>query len=313
MNDCEIQVTFIVVDVSTRYPLFGRDWMYLLKFDVPELLKRATWNCKPCIGTLSSQSILSDYADIFREVLGLLKGIEASITVDPSAVPKFHRHRSVPFALKEKVEAALQAQVDEGELVAVEQSEWAAPIVVVNKRDGGIRICGDFKVSVNPVISPQVYPLPNPEEMFSTPANRESFSKLDLARAYKQMRVTDSSRPLLAINTHVGLFQYTGLPFGISTAPALWQKAMSQVLHGIPGVVYFIDDILVTGHTRTEHEANLHQVLGRIREYGLRLNKAKCVFFQNELEFLGYLISSEGIKPTQSRVRVIHEAPAPPE
>ena len=62
---------------------------------------------------------------------------------------------------------------------------------------------------------------------------------------------------------------------------------MAQVLHRIPGVVYFIDDILVTGRTRTEHEANLHQVLGRIREYGLRLNKAKCVFFQNELEFLG--------------------------
>ena len=91
------------------------------------------------------------------------------------------------------MEAALQAQVDEGELVAVEQSEWAATIVVVNKRDGGIRICGDFKVSVNPVISPQVYPLPTPEEMFSTLANGEFFSKLDLARAYKQMRVTDSS------------------------------------------------------------------------------------------------------------------------
>ena len=103
------------------------------------------------------------------------------------------------------MEAALQVQVDEGELVAVEQSEWAAPIVVVNKRDGRIRICGDFKVSVNP---PQVYPLPTPEEMFSTLANGESFSKLDLARAYKQMRVTDSSRPLLTINTHIGLFQY---------------------------------------------------------------------------------------------------------
>ena len=70
--------------------------------------------------------------------------------------------------------------------------------------------------------------------------------------------------------------------------------------HGIPGVVYFIDDILVKGHTCTEHEANLHKVLHSIREYGLHLNKAKCVFFQEELEFLGHLISSEGIKPTQS-------------
>jgi len=142
VNDCEIQATFVVVDVSTRYPLFGRDWMHLLKFDVPQLLKRATQNCKPCIGTLSSQSILNDYADIFREDLGLLKGIEASITVDPSAIPKFHRHQSVPFALNEKVEAALQAQVEEGELVVVEQSEWAALIVVVNNSDGGFVFVG---------------------------------------------------------------------------------------------------------------------------------------------------------------------------
>jgi len=92
--------------------------------------------------------------------------------------------------------------------------------------------------------------------MFSTLANGESYSKLDLARAYKQMRVSTASQPLSTVNTHLGLFQYARLPFGISMAPALWKKAMAQVLHGIPGVVYFIDDILVTGTTRVEHEKN---------------------------------------------------------
>ena len=125
------------------------------------------------------------------------------------------------------------------------------------------------------------------------------------------MKVTESSQPLLTINTHMGLFQYTRLPFGISTAPAIWQKAMSQVLQGIPGVVYFIDDILVTGHTRQEHEANLRRVLERIREYGLHLKKSKCLFFQKELEFLGHLISKDGVKPTESRIKSIQEAPPP--
>ena len=148
----------------------------------------------------------------------------------------------------------MKAQVNEGEVILDKQSEWAAPILVVHKRDGGLQVCGDFKVTINPVICPQIYPLPIPE-MFSTLANGESYSKLDLTRAYKQMKVTESSRPLLTINTHLGLFQYTMLPFGIPTAPAIWQKAMSQVLQGIPGVVYFIDDILVTGHIRQEHEA----------------------------------------------------------
>jgi len=145
--------------------------------------------------------------------------------------------------------------------------------------------------------------------MFSTLANGESYSKLDLARAYKQMKVSECSQPLLTINTHIGLFCYSMLPFGLTTAPALWQKAMAEVLSGIPGVVYFIDDILVTGSTRTEHEANLCKVLTRIQEHGLFLNKAKCVFFQKELEFLGHHISNEGIRQTNQHVKAIQEAP----
>ena len=102
-----------------------------------------------------------------------------------------------------------------------------------------------------------MYQLPTPEELFSALANGESYSKLDLARANKQMKVTESRQPLLTINTHMGLFRYARLPFGISTAPSLWQRAMAQVLQGIPNVVnvvFFIDDILVTGRTRQEHE-----------------------------------------------------------
>jgi len=167
----------------------------------------------------------------------------------------------------------LKKQVDEGELVLVERNDWVAPIVVVHKRDGGIRICGDFKV---PVLQAQTYPLPTPEETFSTLANGESYTKPDLARAYKQVKVKHDCQSLLTINTHRGLFQYTRLPFGITTAPSLWQTAMSQVL---AGVVYHIDDILVTGRTREEHISNLHAVLIQIQEYCLRLKKSKCDFF----------------------------------
>ena len=150
----------------------------------------------------------------------------------------------------------------------------------------GIRICGDFKVSINPVICSQVYPLPTLEEMFNMLANGESCTKLDLARAYKQMAVKKECQHLLTINTHMGLFQYTKLPFGISTAPSLWQKAMAQVLQGLSGVVCFIDDILVTGHTRAEHKDNLQKLLDQLRHYGLHVKKAKCQFFCKQLEFL---------------------------
>ena len=255
--------------------------------------------------------IMTEFADVFKDELGLLKGIQANVTVDEPASPRFHKPRPVLFALKEKVEQQIDKQVEEGELIPVDKSEWAAPIVVVHKKDGGIRICRDFKISINPFLHPQIYPLPTPEEMFSTLANGESYTKLDLARAYKQMEVKKECQSLLTINTHRGLFKYTRLPFGITTAPSLWQRAMAQVLSGLSGVVYYIDDILVTGRTREEHTANLRAVLQRIREHGLRLKKSKCQFFTKEMEFLGHNISPEGVKPTKSRVKGILEAPAP--
>ena len=147
--------------------------------------------------------------------------------------------------------------------------------------------------------------------MFSTLANGKSYTKLDLARAYKQMRVKQECQPLLTINTHRGLFQYARLPFGIATAPSLWQRAMSQVLAELTGVVYYIDDILVTGRTREDHISNLHAVLQRIQAYGLRLKKTKCQFFAKELEFLGHRISPEGVKPTTDHVKSLQEAPSP--
>ena len=85
-------------------------------------------------------------------------------------------------------------------------------------------MCGDFKVTINPVICPQVYPLPTPEELFSALANGESYSKLDLSRAYKPMKVENSSQPLLTINTHLGLYRYARLPFGILTAQHYGRK-----------------------------------------------------------------------------------------
>ena len=87
----------------------------------------------------------------------------------------------------------------------MEQSDWATPIVVLHKQDGGLHVCGDFKVTINLVICPQVYPLPTLKELFSALANGESYSKLDLSRAYKQMKVEYSSQPLLTINTHLEL------------------------------------------------------------------------------------------------------------
>ena len=117
------------------------------------------------------------------------------------------------------------------------------------------------------------------------------------------MEIKEECQSLLTINTHRGLFKYTRLPFGITTTPSLWQHAMAQVLFRLSGVIYYIDDILVTGRTREEHSKNLRAVLQRIKEHGLRLKKSKCQFFTKELEFLGHSITPVGVKPTKNRVK----------
>ena len=116
VNEQVIVATFIVVDAEAQYPLFGRDWMSLLGINVSSLILQATRVHSTVEGPSAHESLLAEYADEFKE-------IEAVITVSEHATPKFHRHCLVPFAIKEKVEQALQAQVDEGELIPVERSE----------------------------------------------------------------------------------------------------------------------------------------------------------------------------------------------
>ena len=113
------------------------------------------------------------------------------------------------------------------------------------------------------------------------------------------------------INTHRGLFRYTRLPYGVSSAPGLFQKAMEQLLRGIPGVAVYIDDILVTGSTEADHLRSLEEVLKHLNSAGLRAKKHKCHFMQPQVSFLGHLIDKEGLHPIPAKVKAIQDTPKP--
>ena len=136
--------------------------------------------------------------------------------------PVFCKARPVPYALKENVEQQLRKLEENGVIYPVKTSKWAAPIVVVPKSDKSIRICGDYKVTVNRVISKEQYPLPNIDDMFATLAGGRKFTKLDLTQAYTQLELEEGSEEYLTINTHLGLFRYKRLAYGISSAPAIF-------------------------------------------------------------------------------------------
>ena len=191
----------------------------------------------------------------------------------------------MPFALRKAIEDELDRLEKEKILYKVDHSDWAAPIVPVPKKNGQLRICGDYKVTVNPVIDVNKYPLPCPEDMLAALAGGEKFTKLDLTNAYLQMVLDSECRKFVTINTHRGLYEYTRLPFGISSAPAQFQKTMDIILQGLPKVLCYIDDILVTGKDDNDHYANLENVLKRLKDYGLKLKTKKCALLRTQNRF----------------------------
>ncbi len=145
----------------------------------------------------------------------------------------------------------------------------------------------DYEVTINTAIQVESYPLPRVEEIFSHLSGGEYFSKLDMSSAYLQLPLEEESKKLVAINTHKGLFVYNRLPFGISSAPAIFQRCIETLLRGLKGVSVYLDDILITGATLEEHLTNLDAVLYKLHEAGLRLNQAKCSFLKSRIEYLG--------------------------
>ena len=143
----------------------------------------------------------------------------------------------------------------------VQFSDWAAPVVPVVKPDNSVRLCGDYKVTINRVAKLDVYPLPRIEEILASLAGGTKFTKLDLAHAYQQVQLDEESKKFTTINTSKGLYQYTRLPFGIASAPAIFQRTMEGLLQGIPNVSVYLDDILITGKSDEEHLKTVEGVL----------------------------------------------------
>lgn len=155
------------------------------------------------------KEILDKHKAVFGSEIGKLKGITATLTLEDNAQSKFCKARLVPYSLKPKVEEELQRLEKEGIIKPVTHSKWASPVVAVVKKNGQVRLCGDYKVTINPVMKVDQYPLPRIQDIFASLAGGKKFSKIDLTQAYNQMEVDEATRELMTINTQKGLYQYT--------------------------------------------------------------------------------------------------------
>lgn len=209
------------------------------------------------------------------------------------------------------MEAEIDRLLQQEVISPVQFSDWATPIVPVMKKSGSVRNCGDFKVTINPALCVEHYPIPWIEDLFACLSGGHRFNKLDLSQAYLQVPVSEESRKYLTITTHKGLFRYNRLPFGITSAPAIFQKTMDQVLQGLTNVHCFLDDMLVTGRDDAHHLENLKAVLKRLDQFGLRVKREKCEFFKSSVEYLGHVIDSKGLHKSPDKSRAILDAPEP--
>ena len=280
----------LLVVVGKGPSMMGRDWISVLQPNFSVLRSSAD-------GSL--QSLLDKHAVLFKEELGRIRGVKVKIHVDPKARPLFFKPRPVPYALRARVEEELKRLEAAGIIEPVTHSDWAAPVVPVVKGDGSIRLCGDYKLTVNRVASLEKYPLPRIEDLISSLGKGKVFTKLDLANAYLQIELEQESKKYVTISTHKGLFQYNRLPFGVASAPAIFQHTMESILQGIPAVLVYLDDILVAGSSESEHLQLLEMVMAKLENAGIRLRRSKCLFMLPSIQYLGHHISAEGICPAE--------------
>ncbi|XP_037505003.1 uncharacterized protein K02A2.6-like [Rhipicephalus sanguineus] len=314
----------LLVTKGSGISILGRDWFRPLGITLEGLhqlsgapaSKSSSREVQPAARNPSKvvtsvKNLLQDYPDVFKPGLGKTRGLPVRILVDEQATPKFHKPRQVPFALLPKVEEAIEQLVEQGIYVPIKHSRWATPIVPILKKNGKMRICGDYKGTLNPVVKWETYPLPTPEQLLARVGGCAVFSRLDLDQAYQQLCVDEDTAMLQTVTSHKGLFKVTRLQFGVAVAVAIFQRYMEGLLNGLEGVQCFLDDILIGGRTVAEHDERLRKMLQRIQDDGLRLNAEKCAFRDKEVTYLGYRVNKDGVSPLREKVEAIKQAPEP--
>ena len=238
------------------------------------------------------------------------------LTIDTGdAPPRRQPPQRMPFAVRQEVATQLKKMQQCG-VVQPSSSPWASPVVMVRKKDGTHRFCVDYR-DLNTITKADTYPLPRIDDLLDQLGKSHYFTTLDLASGYWQIRVHPESQEKTAFVTPQGLFEFHVMPFGLTNAPAVFQRLMQRVLMGLnpPGgkdfVTVYIDDVLVFSQSLQDHLEHLRQVIRCLQEAGLKLKPTKCQFVCREVEYLGHLITPQGLKPNPRLVVAVKEFPVP--
>ncbi|EGD79431.1 hypothetical protein PTSG_12973 [Salpingoeca rosetta] len=257
------------------------------------------------------QRLLEEFKDAFAKPgEPLTKAMLPSMRIETGDTPPVARR---PYRLShhesEVVERIVKDHIAAG-IVRPSFSPWASPVILIKKKTGEYRLVVDYR-RLNAVSVPDAYPLPRLDDTLEAMAGAKFFSSLDLASAYHQVPLHPDDCSKTAFVTKNGVFEYTVVPFGLRNAPGHFQRCINTVLADVAGVSMYLDDIVIFSPTFDAHLATLRTVLERLRAVNLQLRRDKCSFIQDELEYLGHLVSKHGVKPNPAKIDAIFSMPAP--
>ena len=300
-----IEAEFVVID-GKGVPLLGKDTSEKLGI----LSLYSVTPERPVSGSVKPED-KPEYQSMYSG-LGKLRDRKVTLHAKPNAKPVLQNARRLPFSQRPLVEAKIKELL---ELDIIEKAEgptkFVSPIVVVPKPGGKeIRLCIDMR-EVNAQIERERFPIPTVDEILHEMNGAKVFSKLDLKWGFHQLELTEDSRDLTTFATHIGNFRYKRLNFGVTSAPELYQHTIHDLLSDIEGSNNMIDDIIIFADSVEEHDKRLDAVLSKLKASGMTLNREKCVYRMNELQFLGFLLSEKGIGPAESKVNAVKNATKP--
>ena len=257
--------------------------------------------------------VLNKHEELFSDKdseLGLAIDVKHHINTGNNP-PVSMRQRRTPEALRSQVWKQLYNMI-ENKIIRVSSSPYAAAIVMTLKKDGSLRLCIDYRW-LNKITIKDKFPLPRIDDTIEALYGSRYFSTLDLISGYWQIEIEEADKHKTAFICELGLFEFNRMPFGLTNAPSTFQRAMNNIFREIlyKYVVVYLDDIIIYSKTFEEHLKHLAEVFALLKAAGMRLKRAKCEFFKKEIEYLGYIISKEGITLNSKTIECIKNYPEP--